>query len=201
MISSDRDAWNEFPQHRNWFNKLELSLKLGYQCGPCGVAPDVSGDYVIRPIYNLEGMGVGARKARIDAGDSRQVPPGHFWCEWFTGPQHSVTYRWDGDWTAVSSWQGVNDPSDLSRFHCWVRSDWNTCLPPMFDVLSDCGRINVEFVGTHIIEVHLRVSPDPDWGDVLVPVWADQPGVDGMVEGFDDGGGFLTVPRLGFVVL
>lgn len=195
----DDDAWIAYPHHRGWFNKLEVSLRLGYACGPCGVAPTVSGYYVVRPIYNLEGMGIGAFKAWIDAGDASRVPPGSFWCEWFDGDHHSVTYRWNDGWHPVSTWQGFNAPDDLSRFHRWVRSKWSAPLPQMFDVLADCGVINVEFVGGRIIEVHLRPSPDPEVDGTLIPVWADNP-VEGLVPAFDDGNGFLPVPRIGFVV-
>lgn len=200
MAASDIEAWDEYPQHRRWFNKLDLSLRLGYRCGPGGVAPRDSGWYVVRPIYNLEGMGVGARKEFISAGDSRLVPPGYFWCEWFDGPQHSVTYLWDGGWIPQSTWEGVRREDDLSRFSCWRRSDWTARLPDEFDELAACGSINVEFVAGRIIEVHLRPSPDPDQGEEIVPVWADQEDLSVDVPSFDDAGGFLIVPRVGFRV-
>lgn len=203
MAYSDQEAWFEYPHYRHWFNKLELSLRLGYDCGPCGTAPSVTGPYVVRPIYNLEGMGVGAIKMIINAGDARQVPPGFFWCEWFTGLQHSITYEWDvrwDEWVPTSSWLGVNDPNNLSRFQKWVRSDWTAPLPYMFNELDDCDTINVEFIGDKIIEVHLRPSPDPDWTTEIIPVWADQEVPEDMVEAYDDAGGFLQVPRLGFII-
>ena len=199
MATTDIEAWAAYPQHRRWFDKLDLSMRLGHRCGPCGVAPDVDGWCVVRPIYNLEGMGVGSRKEFVRAGDNRRVEPGYFWCEWFDGPQHSVTYDWAGGWVPVSSWRGHLAEGSLSRFLRWTRDDWAGVLPDWFDVLSDCGSVNVEFVGGRVIEVHLRRSPDPDWGDELVPVWADDP-VDDFVPGFDDAGGFLGVPRVGFVV-
>lgn len=200
--ASDIEAWDKYPYHRRWFDKLNLSLRLGYRCGPGGVAPRDSGWYVVRPIYNLEGMGVGARKQFITAGDSRCVEPGYFWCEWFDGPQHSVTYRWDRGWVPVSSWEGVldGDGNDLSRFSCWRRSTWTAMLTYEFDELADCEAINVEFVAGRIIEVHLRPSPDPDQGVEIVPVWADQEDLGVDVASFDDAGGFLKVPRVGFRV-
>jgi hypothetical protein len=199
VLTSDEEAWAAFPHHRDWFDKLRFSLVMGHLCGPCGVAPPVSGDYVVRPVYNLSGMGAGARRAWIAAGDTRSVPPGHFWCEWFDGPQHSVTYRWDGAWVPVSSWRGSLAEGSLTRFVSWRRAGFLPTLPPVFDVLADCGLVNVEWVGDHPIEVHLRASPDPDDGDEIVPVWADDP-VDGYVAAFDDADGFIGVPRLGFVV-
>jgi hypothetical protein len=200
VAATDIEAWAEFPHHRRWFNKLELSLDLGYHCGPCGTSPERDGWFVVRPIYNLEGMGVGARKQFLRAEDNRSVEPGYFWCEWFEGAQHSVTYRWDGGWQPVSAWQGHLADGSLSRFVRWTRANWQRPLPKQFDVLADCGVINVEFVGDQIIEVHLRSSPDPDWGNEIIPIWADDPADVDLIAAFDDAGGFLEVPRVGFVI-
>lgn len=200
MLDSDAAAWRAHPQHRDWFDKLRFSLRMGYRCGPCGVAPDLSGWYVVRPVYNLEGMGAGARLEHIGAGDDRRVEPGYFWCERFTGRQLSVTYRWDGGWVPVSSWEGELAEGSLTRFVRWTRSDEAPAAPAVCAELADVGWVNVEFVGGNPIEVHLRVSPDPDWGDEVVPVWADEGEPEGMVRAYDDAGGFIGVPRLGFVV-
>ena len=56
----DDDSYILYPHHRKWFNKLYVAELFGYDCGPAGVAPTKDGTYVIRPIYNLSGMGVGA---------------------------------------------------------------------------------------------------------------------------------------------
>jgi hypothetical protein len=73
-------------------------------------------------------------------------------------------------------------------------------LPAFFDVLQDVATINVEFVGGHPIEVHLRESPDPDWGDEIIPVWEDSPVDSEWVHSYDNAHGFLDVARLGFIV-
>lgn len=200
QIYDDKDAWAAFPRHRRWFNKLEFSMQMGYRCGPNGVAPPVSGMYVVRPIYNLIGLGLGAKFEYIEAGNTRKVPPGSFWCEKFEGPQVSVTYEWHNEWRYVSSWQGENAPDSLTRFTSWKRTDIHFPLTRLFDELYDVGVINVEFIGDKPIEVHLRRSPDPDMGSELIPVWADTPTTEDWVEAFDDGDGFLETPRLGFIV-
>ena len=67
MLSLDEDyqAWEEYPQHRWVFNKLEVALKLGYKAGPaCVPLPKTSNTLfkaIIRPIYNLYGMGISAK--------------------------------------------------------------------------------------------------------------------------------------------
>ena len=80
-------------------------------------------------------------------------------------------------------------------------------LPPIFNLLSDIGIINVEFIGDKIIEVHLRDTPDPDY-DELIPIWSDdEKSIDFYVKSgysilyqHDNGDGFLDTPRIGFAV-
>jgi hypothetical protein len=200
---TDGEAWWEFPQHRRWFDKLDLALRFGYRAGPCGTTPSRDGWCCVRPIYNLDGMGVGARRVFVRAGVDGQVEPGFFWCEWFDGEHVSSTYEWcDGRWVPVSVWLAQRDGDELWRVARWIRIADAIVLPREFSVLADVGVINVEFVDGHVIEVHLRGSPDPCDADELIPVWADRPDAgDGVfVESFDDAGGFLQVPRLGFRV-
>jgi hypothetical protein len=203
---NDCDAWKAYPQHRQWFNKLALSERLGYECGPCGLAPDKTGYYCVRPVYNLSGMGVGSRREWIEQGDASKVEPGYFWCEWFEGEHLSVDYTNNGAyWFQRSAWTGHKD--SRSRFIAWTRSDSQRRLPDTFFHLLDVGCINVEFIGRRIIEVHLRPSPDPD-SAVLVPVWSDDPPdkLDKFLAlGFtyvpseEDADGFLPVKRKGFL--
>jgi len=202
MSACDADAWTLYPQHRAWFDKLQLSLRLGYNCGPAGTAPISSGRYVVRPTYNLSGMGVGARIEYIAANSYTAVDPGYFWCEVFPGEQHSVDYRWDQQWVATSSWRATRG-NTLSRFVRWDRAEFFPELPPMFDDLHDVGTINIEFIGDKIIEVHLRPSPDPQDANTLIPVWADQPHLTSLpnfVAAYDDADEHLKIPRLGFLI-
>lgn len=200
MLTSDEEAWRTYAHHRRWFNKLDFALRMGYACGPCGTGPHLSGWYVVRPIYNLHGMGAGARLQHIIAGDTRRVESGYFWCQLFFGDQLSITYEWDGEWVPMSTWKAERSPNNLVRFTRWKRTDIVLPAPAICNELADVGYINVEFVGGRPIEVHLRVSPDPDWGDELIPVWADEPQPEGMTRAYDDAGGFIPVPRTGFIV-
>lgn len=207
----DEDAWKAFPRHRKWFDKLWLSDSLGYHCGPSGTSPNKDGLYIVRPVYNLSGMGVGAQKTFIRAGDNRKVPPGYFWCEYFEGRQFSVTYEFwhgvKGEWKPVSSWEGVRTEEDLWRFDRWVRSSVCPEVPSLFNALSDVKRINVEFIEDKPFEVHLRDTPDPTY-DEIIPVWKDRQNIIDKYlslgytyrKSFDDADGFLDTPRLGFMV-
>ena len=207
---NDIQAYQSYPHLRHWYNKLWLSEQLGYNCGPASIAPTDSGPYIIRPIMNLSGMGVGAKKIWIDAGDYSKVPPGYFWCEWFEGDQYSVTYQWHDymiGWKPISCWKGIKGDDNLSKFTKWVKTDFYPNIGIMFHELADIEKINVEYIDNKIIEVHLRTSPDPDYNE-LIPVWkGDEEVVDKYTKlgydyiiSYDDAEGFLDLPRVGFLV-
>lgn len=196
--------WASATWARRWFDKLRLATRLGYICGPCGVAPTVSGRYVVRPIYNLSGMGAGARVEHIQAGDATKVPPGYFWCEYFTGRHLSVTYA-EGEQLHV--YEGFNSPQNLSRFHRWLRVDDCVPLPPQLTSLRRAPLVNIEYISGRVIEVHLRTTPDPTEYQELIPVWADEwdcltpPAAEGYrwIPAPDDADGFAPQGRLGFL--
>ena len=43
------------------YNKLTLAEKLEYVCGPAGIKVPKAGEYIIRPMMNLAGMGANAK--------------------------------------------------------------------------------------------------------------------------------------------
>ncbi len=184
-MTDDTDAWLAYPQHRNWFNKLFVAEKMGYTCGPCGLAPQKSDYYVVRPIYNLAGMGLGASVKWINAGDKSVVPPGYFWCEYFKGFHYSATYEFCHGgignskpyWKPLHCWIGYNTSNNLTKFTKWERSSsYVPEVPREFNELSSLI-INIEFKGQNPIEVHLRGSGNPDGSldseyNEYIPVWA-----------------------------
>ena len=207
---NDIQAYQEYPHLRHWYNKLWLSEQLGYNCGPASIAPKISGNYIVRPMMNLSGMGIGAKKICIDAGDHTKVPPGYFWCEWFDGNQYSVTYQWEDnsrEWKPISCWQGYKEDHDLSKFSKWVRTDFYPNVGAMFHELVEIEKINIEYIEDKIIEVHLRTSPNPDYNE-LIPIWeGDEISIDkytkmgyDYIKAYENGDGFLHITRLGFLV-
>ena len=203
----DSDAWTLYPQHHKWFNKLYIAELEGYSCGPSGVAPTISAEYIIKPTYNLSGMGIGARVEYIEAGDYSKVEPGYFWCEYLEGNHYSVTYRWDSYWKALHTYQGFNDKRCLTKFFKWIRVDTVIAAPDYLACLSDVPIINVEYKGTKPFEIHLRGTPDPTV-DEMIPIW--QSNIDSIsmyanqgyvfIESFDDANGMLIDSRLGFMI-
>lgn len=208
----DFQAWQKYPHLRTWFNKLQLASELRYDCGPGGVPPSKSGFYCVRPIYNLDGMGVGARKQWIEAGDRSGVEPGYFWCEWFDGDQYSVTYDSDGlyGYKQRSCFKAERDEEKLFRFKKWTRSDYTFDLPFRLDeelMFSGVEVVNVEVINGKVIEIHFRDTPDPDY-DELIPVWSDEQQVVDILSkmGYtyitspDNSNGYLPIYRVGFMV-
>ena len=47
-------------------DKLILSRKLGYTCGPMGVDVPMPGWYIVRPCVNAIGLGLGAQKIWLE---------------------------------------------------------------------------------------------------------------------------------------
>lgn len=209
------ELWDYYPEHRKWFNKLWLSEQLGYYCGPCGYAPKKTKEYIVRPIYNLAGMGLGATIQKITAHDRSIVPPGSFWCEIFTDTHYSCTYTWKFDhWTGLQSWEGYCDPTNLTKFTLWKKSDYFPKVPQLFNELQNVESINIEFKGDNPIEVHLRPSGNPD-GSVgyctyseFIPVWSDDLEIThdyisrgySYIENKETADNFLEIYRAGFLV-
>lgn len=202
----DHEAWKKYPNHRKWFNKLYIADLFGYHCGPSGILPDHSGKYVVRPTYNLSGMGVGAKVVYHTPDNPICVPLGYFWCQYLHGSQYSVTYKFHGSWIPVSSFKGNNHDHALWEFTRWERIDYSPEFPEKIRGLEDVGLINVEFKDNSPFEVHLRDSPDPTY-DIFIPIWLGQEHKIPLMEeqgyvfvsSYDDADGFLLTPRIGFM--
>lgn len=208
----DFQAWQKYPHLRLWFNKLYLAELLGYDCGPGGVPPTTSNYYCVRPIYNLAGMGVGARKQWINAGDTTGVEPGYFWCEWFDGDQYSITYKSEDlyGYSQKSCFKAERNIDQLFRFKSWKRSNKQIPMPFRIEdklMFSGSDIVNIEMIEDKVIELHFRDTPDPDYEE-LIPIWSDeQQMVDiyskmgySYIEAPDNSNGYLPVYRLGFMV-
>ena len=214
MILTDVDAWEAFPHHRKWFNKLELALSLGLNCGPSGTTSNHQMKVIVRPIYNLAGMGVGVTVIdNFNTDCVSSVPPGHFWCEFVEGVQLSVTFIWNEcRWVPISAWQALKRGTKIVE---WLRSACpEVSLPDIFNDLSDVRLINVEMIvgssGITIIEAHLRDTPDPDYDHLVVIHSSNMFKTDWIqsyidrgyvfISSVDDAHGHLEDFRVGFLV-
>jgi hypothetical protein len=162
-------AWKNCHPDDLWiFDKLLLSKKFNYLCGPGCVSVPRADFYVVRPDMNLYGMGVGAEVRWLSPEDSSAVPPGYFWCEEFKGPHLSIDYNYNG--VQLYSVQGFRHPSSpLYRFSEWKVVQQIREFPDILkNLVGNYEFFNVEMIGDKIIEVHLRRNPDPIQSDVRV---------------------------------
>lgn len=151
-------------------DKLILAKRLGYHCGPAGIAP-VPGTYVVRPVINLKMMGVGATIEYL-SGDT--IPDGYFWCEVFTGRHLSFDYHWGKQVLAV---EGFRSSTRLDRFSRWTKVTDVFELPAILQNIANCYQwFNVEVIGDKVIEVHFRYNDDflNHNATTIVPVWQDE---------------------------
>ncbi len=135
------------PADRWIYDKLDLSTRLGHNCGPHDVIPP-PGVYCVRPIESLHGMGTGGF-FKVDTDDWLQEP-GYFWCEWFDGPHRWIQYIND---VAVSNSTGVMNNADTLECE---QTPTNTA-PALDPVLQNFSRyLLVEMIGDKIIEAAPR---------------------------------------------
>tara|TARA_X000001382_G_scaffold62031_1_gene42728 strand:+ start:2196 stop:2912 length:717 start_codon:yes stop_codon:yes gene_type:complete len=225
-LMDDVDAWKAYPQNSWIFNKLELALTLGYDAGPACVPISKKGKYIIRPIYNLYGMGIDAKVIELDPEKDSQairdhayLSPSHFWCEYFEGDHVSVDYKKTTNsigntsaypWEPIHAMRGKVNDKNLRLFESWERIEVpKECqyLPHWFP--DDVDDLNVEWRGEHIIEVHLRSGNDAmydmDIGEFLYPVFNVSEKRFGTFVGNDDpegdysASGILSEIREGYI--
>jgi hypothetical protein len=172
----DKDAWDIYPNHRNLFNKLELSLRLGYLCGPAGIDVPKRGMYCIRPIYNLNGMGAGSYIQELLERSDNYIPPGYFWCELFKGTHYSIDWEYNNEWKPIFCCIGERNEDDpLYKFIRWKIVDVpnSIVLPDFIKNIKNVKNINTEYIGNNLIEIHLRKNQDfPDGASELLPIWS-----------------------------
>lgn len=128
--------------------------------------------------------------------DTWHLPPGHFWCETFSGRHLSVDYVFGDQILCV---EGFRTSTELHRWDRWEKTSDHIPLPEVLHSL-DYKNINCEFIDGKLIEVHLRHNPDFEKhdADFVIPVWEGQTTIR---EGFQ----FIpdpeeTVGRLGFLI-
>jgi len=174
----DWEVWDRYPHHRWVFNKLELSLKLGYLAGPTPSPVPKTAEYIVRPIYNLSGLAAGAKFMHLEQEKIYDLPPSYFWCEKFCGEHLSVDYVWDNAGIRPVHFSvGDTDLHNLSRFKKWyVVEHRHIELPTWINNFSDVGKLNIEFVNEKIIEIHLRHGDYfPEGSTEVIPIWSTTP--------------------------
>jgi len=182
MFLDDTDIYNQLHPDDLWvYDKLILSKKLGYKCGPHGVSVPKFAKYIVRPCVNFLGMGRGAYITRFWKETENKMPEGTFWCELFKGRHLSVDYVHGKQVLCV---EGIRKRSEkrLYRWSKWIKTKDKIKLPKILKTLKgNYHHINCEFIDGKLIEVHFRLNVD--WqlvpqateiipvfkGDVIIP--------------------------------
>lgn len=198
---TDAEAWQCYPQLRWLYDRLQLSLALKYECGAAGTLPPRPGIWFVKPIINLNGMGVGAHAQHYDGSPAFPVRPGSFWMPQFTGRHLSIDLKhassgWDFGLTVECIYRN-NRPFEWKKV---------TDVPELPDIIAidgtDIPCLNIELIGSNVIEVHLRRNHDfdamPEASSVF-PVWDGELVPADMVADPEDADGFLVPKRLGFI--
>lgn len=157
------------PDHIWVMDKLILSRKLGYNCGPVGLDVPQPDYYIVRPCVNMLGLGLGAKKMWLEK-DTCDLPLGYFWCEWFEGFHNSVDYYNGKQMLCV---QGNKPEDTFTRWKEWIRTEKRFEFPTIIkELVQHHPWMNCEFIGNKLIEVHLRRNQDFD-GSInhFIPVW------------------------------
>jgi len=169
----DCDVWKFIDGEDAWiYDKLILSKRLGYLCGPAGVAPEQSGKYIVRPISNYRMMGRGSSIMHIEAHHDI-IPDGYFWCELFDGRHLTFDYNYGIQKLAV---EGFKDSDRTDRFVSWKKVSDNFELPTILKTIAEKYEwMNIEVINGKIVEVHLRWNDDFQGhsSDEVFPIWKE----------------------------
>lgn len=175
LNSQEDTAWTNTDIEDLWiYDKLILSKKMGYVCGPTGVDVPKDGFYIVRPVTNIVGLGIGAYEQYLTVeGWTDHLQPGTFWSEIFEGDHLSIDYEWG---KPILNIQGFRYPESFVRWKKWIKVEQTVELP---DILKPIAKkyqfMNCEYIGGKLIEVHLRKNPDFDFDNVeFIPVWEGQ---------------------------
>ena len=182
--TEEQDAWHLFPPYRWTFNKLQVAESQDLECGLHGIDPP-SYPVFSKPVYNMRGMGTGSRALRTAEEYRRYLRPGHIWMKLLEGEHVSsdiAVVRGKAVWWRHVLGRALGD----GKFDYWT-----VLAEPRPEIESYCGdwiarhlsdytgMLNLETIGTRIIEVHLRFSDQwPDlygkgWLQALVRLYAE----------------------------
>jgi hypothetical protein len=174
--TEDSDAWMWNPAHRWVYDKLAVALSQGLVAAPHGVAPQ---NYPVfsKPIYNLKGMGVGSRVLASPDDYADAYRPGHFWTTLLEGAHVSSDValvdgvpHWWRHAIGVASGAGTFDHWQVQAEASPGVEQW--CGAWCREHLKGyTGLLNLETIGSRIIEVHLRFADQ--WPDLYGAGWVE----------------------------
>ena len=142
MNDTEEDkVWKTINPDYMWvMDKLILSSKLGYKCGPTGIDVPEPGYYIVRPCVNALGLGLGAEKVWLEK-ETIHLPYGYFWCEWFEGRHLSIDYK---NKKQVLCVEGYKQKDTFTKWDKWIKTNDELPFPNILKDLTDIELINCE---------------------------------------------------------
>ena len=149
-----------YSKYSKVYNKLEIAKFQGLECNPFPIRP-ANFPIISKPIINLNGMGLGAKKIKNKKEFYKDIESTNFWCEFLEGDH----YSWDlilrnGKVLYTTCFYG--EKWKFGTFKYWQQQDKE--LPTSVkliikEYLPDfTGCVNMETIGGKVIEVHLRMG-------------------------------------------
>ena len=163
--TTDDSAWLYY-KNENWiYNKLNIALSQNIDCGPIGVTP-TKYPIIVKPIYNMFGGGIEARKINNSKELETCRHPGCLWMKWLEGihlshdiivlngnPIWSITFKGYPIGKGMFDYWEVITPPKLTILYIydWIKKH----------LKNYTGCICLETIGQEpatIIEAHLRMG-------------------------------------------
>lgn len=174
--TEDSDAWTWNPTYRWVYDKLTVAMRQGLRAAPHGIQPT---QYPVfsKPIYNLKGMGVGSRALHSPGDYQAAYQPGHMWMPLLEGAHVSSDVALiDGAphwWGHANGIAGPDGTFDYWKVHAGAEPEIEAYAGAWCrqHLAGYTGMANLETIGGHIIEVHLRFADQ--WPDLYGRGWVE----------------------------
>jgi hypothetical protein len=174
--TDDEHAYELYPEQRWIYNKILVCDSQGIPAAPHGVPPP-NFPVFSKPIYNMQGMGVGGRIVQTAEELEHSLQAGYMWMALMEGEHVSsdaVVLGGEAQWWRHSVGKALEGG---------VFDYWTILAEERPDIETYCGRwlrnnlrgysgaVNIETIGGKIIEVHLRFADQ--WPDLYGSGWLE----------------------------
>jgi hypothetical protein len=174
--TDDEHAYALYPEHRWLYNKILVCDSQGIAAAPHGVLPP-SFPVFSKPIYNMQGMGIGGRIVSNAADLEHSLQAGYMWMTFLDGEHLSsdvVVLGGEAQWWRHAIGRALEGG---------VFDYWTVLAEERPGIEEYCGRwlrrhlrgysgaVNIETIGGRIIEVHLRFADQ--WPDLYGRGWLE----------------------------
>jgi len=166
--TTDDVAWTHFVEQRWVYDKMRICASQDIPHGPIGTTP-TEYPICVKPIYNLFGGSIKSHVCHNEEQYRKIIDPSLFWSPYHMGDHYSVDlimcngsvverFVFCGEKLqhgAFDYWYLINDDLYNHAIDDAVRIAWSWAQEQLWDYT---GCVNIEIIGTSIIEVQLRMG-------------------------------------------